>query len=216
MKVNVLMFGALAEVTTKIDTFDVGPSATAAEVVAAVGERYPDARPILSRCSVAVNQEVVARAYAVGADDEIALLPPMSGGAAISVELTQAPSVADALAAVAAPGAGGTALFVGRVRDSCDEGPVSRLEYSAYDAMAKTVITQIAREAVEKWSLLGVAVRHALGPRGVGEITFVVACAAPHRDDAFEACRYVVDEVKLRAPIWKKEIGPWGERWVGL
>ena len=216
MKVSVLMFGALAEATTKRDTFDVPATATASVVMSAVGDRYPHARAILERCSVAVNREVVHTAHPIGEDDEVALLPPMSGGDAISVRLTPSPSVADALDAVAADGAGGTALFVGTVRDSSDAGPVSSLEYSAYDEMAEKVLTEIAREATEKWGLLGVAVHHAIGPRSVGEVTFVVVCAAPHRDEAFDACRYMTDEVKRRAPVWKKERGPWGERWIGL
>ena len=127
-----------------------------------------------------------------------------------------APSVTDALDAVASLRAGGTALFVGTVRDRSDAGAVTELEYSAYDDMAEKVITEIACEAAEKWGLLGVVVQHAIGPRKVGEVTFVVACAAPHRDEAFDACRYVTDEVKRRAPVWKKERGPWGERWLGL
>jgi molybdopterin synthase catalytic subunit len=216
VKVRVLMFGALAEAAAKRDAFDLPTDATAGEVVAAVGERYPVAVAILERCAVAVNHEVVGSSHRVGGSDEIALLPPMSGGGAISVRLTASPSVSEALDAVAAAGSGGTALFVGTVRDSSNAGPVTQLDYSAYDAMAEKVIGEIAGEAVGKWGLLAVAVEHATGPRCVGEITFVVACAAPHRDEAFDACRYVVDEVKRRAPVWKKESGPWGERWVGL
>jgi MoaE-MoaD fusion protein len=215
VNVRVLMFGSLAEAAAKHDAFEVGPPATAASILRAVGDRYPHARPILSRCAVAVNLEVVEQEHAVGEGDEIALLPPMSGGAEVSVALTAAPSVADALSAVAAPGAGGTAVFVGTVRDASDAGPVSALDYSAYEEMAEKVLREIATEAAEKWGLHGVTVQHAIGPRAVGEITFVVACAAPHRDEAFDACRYVVDEVKRRAPVWKKESGPWGERWVG-
>ena len=217
MKVEVLMFGALAEATSKRrDAFDVAVPATAAVVVSAVADRYPQAVGVLERCAVAVNQQVVEAAHRIGAGDEVALLPPMSGGAGVSVVLTATPSVEAALGAVASAGAGGTAVFVGTVRDSSDAGPVTSLDYSAYDGMAEKVIAEIAWEAAEKWGLSGVAVQHAIGPRDVGEITFVVACAAPHRDEAFDACRYVVDEVKRRAPVWKKESGPWGQRWVGL
>jgi molybdopterin synthase catalytic subunit len=216
VKVQVLMFGALAEAATKRDVFDLASAATAAEVVSAVRERYPSAGSILTRCAIAVNHEVVQAAHPVGERDEIALLPPMSGGDGVHVALTTSPTVAGTLDAAGASGAGGTAIFVGTVRDTCDAGPVTELDYSAYEAMAERVIAEIANEALVKWGLQGVAVEHAIGPRTVGEITFVVACAAPHRDEAFDACRYVVDEVKRRAPVWKKESGPWGERWVGL
>jgi molybdopterin synthase catalytic subunit len=209
------MFGALAETAVRRDAFDVPEHSSAEAVLYAVGDRYPNARAILERCSVAVNLEIVPAGHRIREDDEVALLPPMSGGA-LSVRLTASPTVASAVDAVAAPGSGGTAVFIGTVRDSCDAGPVSRLEYSAYDEMAEKVLTDIANEAVGKWGLLGAAVHHAIGPRAVGEITFVVVCAAPHRDEAFDACRYLVDEVKRRAPVWKKECGPWGERWVGL
>jgi molybdopterin synthase catalytic subunit len=216
VNVRVLMFGALADAATKRDAFEIGDPVTAGSVVAAVGARYPFAAPILDRCVVSVNLEVVRSEHPVGPQDEVALLPPMSGGANVHVALTQTPSVDGALLAVAAAGAGGTAVFVGTVRDPSDAGSVTALDYSAYDEMATKVIREIAMEAAEKWGLHGVAVEHAVGRRAVGDITFVVACAAAHREEAFDACRYVTDEVKLRAPVWKKESGPWGERWVGL
>ncbi len=209
------MFGALAEAVGSRDAFDVEEAATVGDIVRAVRERHPHAAAIIDRCAVAVDHEVVAPQRRIGSSDEIALLPPMSGGS-VAVMLTPEPWVSRVLEAVAAHGAGGTALFVGTVRDSCDAGAVDRLEYSAYDDMATKVMREIADEAVAKWELRAVAIEHAIGPRAVGDITFVVACAAAHRDEAFDACRYVTDEVKRRVPIWKKEIGPWGERWVGL
>jgi len=219
VKVRVLMFGPLAEAAAHsvlIDDLPESPSTD--DVRRVIGERYPAAHTILARCSIAVNLEIVQRARPVGDGDEVALLPPVSGGgdASVHVALTQEPSVERALAATSAAAAGGTAIFVGAVRDSCDDGPVTRLEYSAYDEMAVRVIREIADEAVAKWALLGCAVEHAVGERPAGAITFVVACTAPHRHEAFDACQYVTDEVKLRAPIWKKEVGPWGERWIGL
>jgi molybdopterin synthase catalytic subunit len=105
-------------------------------------------------------------------------------------------------------------VFVGTVRR--DEGRVERLRYSAYPEMADRVLRDVAEEAVGKWPLHGVAILHGVGELPVGERTVVVACSAAHRGEAFEACRYVIDEVKRRAPIWKKEVGPAGQRWVGL
>jgi molybdopterin synthase catalytic subunit len=209
------MFGALGEAAARDDTFDVGDRATVSDVVDAVCDRYPHASPIIERSCVAVNQDVVGADRVVTDTDEIAILPPMSGGL-VWIRLSTDPSTKDAIAAVARAAAGGTVTFTGTVRDSCDRGPVERLEYSAYDPMAQKVMTEIANEAATKFSLLGVAIDHAVGVRTPGQITFVVACASVRRDEAFEACRYVVDEVKRRAPIWKKEIGPWGSRWVGL
>ena len=215
MNVRVQMFGALAEAAARQDSFDLGDRATAGDVLRAVAERYPSASGIVTRCSIAVDHVVVPAEHPVRAGSEVAVLPPMSGGST-QVTLTPEPSVGRAIEAVGSEDAGGTAVFVGTVRGACDVGPVERLEYSAYDPMAEKVMREIATEAIDKWGLAGVAIEHGVGERRVGEITFVVACAAAHRDEAFDACRYVVDEVKRRAPIWKKEIGPWGQRWVGL
>lgn len=213
MRVRVLMFGAVAEAANREDTFDVAEAATVADLVEAVRHRYPQAGGVVDRSCVAVNLDVVETTHPLRADDEVAILPPMSGGS-VSVRLSAHPSHDDACAAVGAAGA--TVSFTGTVRDTCDLGPVDRLEYSAYEPMASKVMRDIAEEATRKWSLHGVAIDHAVGTRAVGSITFVVACSAARRDEAFEGCRYVVDEIKRRAPIWKKEIGPWGARWVGL
>lgn len=210
MKVRVLMFGALAERAAREDTFDL-IEPTAGDVLAAVTGRYPDAGDVVERCAVAVNQEIVDEDRVIGEGDEVALLPPMSGGG-VHVKLTQEPAVPVRIPREA----GGTAIFVGTVRGDCELGLVERLEYSAYAPMAENVLRQIADEATIKWDLCDVAIEHGVGKRAAGEVTFVVSCGAAHRDAAFDACRYVVDEVKRRAPIWKKEIGPWGERWIGL
>ena len=215
MNVVVLMFGALADRAAKQDTFDLPQPASAGDVVAAVRSRYPDASDVLERCSVAVNRQTVDRAHVVGEGDEVALLPPVSGGT-IYTGFSPSPSIESVLTEVASPVAGGTVSFIGTVRDTCDRGAVTKLEYSAYKPMAAQTLVDIAIEAADKWALECVGIQHAIGDVMAGAVTFIVVCSAPHRDEAFDACRYVVDEVKRRAPIWKKEVGPWGTRWVGL
>lgn len=212
---KVLMFGALAEAAARRDDFDLPDGSSVGTLVAAVRERYPAAAAIVDRCRVAVNHEIVGPERTVTASDEVALLPPVSGGS-VWVRIGPAPSVGDALAAVGGRGAGGTVTFVGTVRPSCELGEVVRLEYSAYEPMASKVLAAIAGEAVERFALCGAAIDHAVGSLRPDEVTFVVACSAPRRDAAFEASRVVVDEVKARAPIWKKEIGEGWERWVNL
>jgi molybdopterin converting factor subunit 1 len=215
MKVRVRLFGALAERAGRDeDTLDLPEGATAGEALRVLGEAHPEAKGILDRISVAVNREVVPSDRALSERDEVALLPPVAGGADVVVGLVAHPSVEDALAAVASPEAGGTVVFLGTVR--ADAGAVSSLSYSAYREMAEEVMRDIADEARAKWPLHGVAILHAVGTLEVGEPTVVTACSAPHRDEAFEACRYLIDEVKRRVPIWKKEAGPQGERWVGM
>jgi MoaE-MoaD fusion protein len=216
MRVRVRMFGALAERAGRDEeTVDLPDDATAEAALRAVGERHPDARGILDRLSVAVNREVVSLDRTLAADDEVGLLPPVAGGEArVTVSLVERPSVDQALDEVASPEAGGAVAFVGTVR--ADGGAVARLRYSAYREMAEEVMRDIAGEAATKWLLEGVSIHHSLGELAVGDRTVVVACSAPHRGEAFEASWYVIEEVKRRVPIWKKESGPGGQRWVGL
>lgn len=216
MRVEVRLFGALAERAGQVrDTVDLPEGATAAQALRAVGERHPGAAGILDRISVAVNREIVPPDRTLEPDDEVALLPPVAGGAPdITVGLVERVSIDQALRVVASSEAGGTVAFVGTVR--ADGGRVERLSYSAYREMAEETMRAIAEEASAKWLLEGVAVLHAVGELDVGDPTVVVACSAQHRAEAFDACRYVIDEVKGRVPIWKKESGPGGDRWVGL
>ena len=115
---------------------------------------------------------------------------------------------------VAAPDRGGIALFVGTVRDHHEGKPVVRLEYTAYPEMAEAEFDRIIREAEEQWPVRTVVV-HRLGLLEVGEASVVVAAGGAHRDEAFAACRYVIEELKRRVPIWKREHYATGEPgWV--
>jgi molybdopterin synthase catalytic subunit len=220
VKVRVRLFGALAEhAGAGEEVLDLDDGATAGNVVEAVRNRHPETAGLLSQVSVAVNMEVVGASHPLAEDDEVALLPPVAGGdVRVTVGIREgSPSVDEALKAVAAPDAGGTVVFLGTVRDHSDDmGRVERLEYSAYREMAEKVLSDVAGEAARRWPLLGVAVLHGVGDLSIGDHTVVVACSSAHRGEAFEACRFVIDEVKRRVPIWKKEVGPDGERWVGL
>ena len=215
MKIDVRLFGSVAQAMGgRAVEVDLPDGATGEALLRALGDRHDAAKPILQRVSIAVNLEVVPAHHVLEPTDEVAILPPVSGGANIAVGVRAEPSVDEALATVGAPGAGGTAVFLGTVRDHADAGPVDTLDYDTYDEMADRVLAQIATEAAEKWGLCGVAIFHGTGSFAVGQTTMVVACSAPHRDEAFDACRYVVDEVKRRVPVWKKESGPWGQRWI--
>lgn len=112
--------------------------------------------------------------------------------------------VAALLATVAAPDRGGTACFLGTVRT--EEGQVTGIEYSAYEAMAEGELERILREVTARWPGARVAARHRLGHVAVGEASIAIAAAAPHRAEAFDACRYVIEEVKRRLPVWKREL----------
>ncbi|HEY6222520.1 MAG TPA: molybdenum cofactor biosynthesis protein MoaE, partial [Gemmatimonadales bacterium] len=110
------------------------------------------------------------------------------------------------LAEVAAPELGGTCLFLGTVRDGPDDGAITGIEYSAYEAMAVAELERILEETRRQWPTARVAVRHRLGLVATEEASIGIAAAAPHRADAFAACRYVIEQVKERLPVWKKEL----------
>lgn len=121
--------------------------------------------------------------------------------------LTTAPlSLEVLLAEVAAPHCGGTCAFLGTVRDGPEDGGVTAIEYSAYDAMAEAELDRIVKETQARWPDARIAVRHRLGLVAAEDASIAIAVATPHRVDAFAACRHVIEEVKRRLPVWKKEL----------
>ncbi len=124
-------------------------------------------------------------------------------------------SAEEALAFIADPGAGGTCVFIGTVRDRSDAGEVTGLHYEAWDDLATGRLGEIAREMQERWPLRRVAILHRTGDLAIGEASVIVACSAPHRAEAFEACRHGIERLKEDVPIWKKEGLVSGDaRWV--
>ena len=117
-------------------------------------------------------------------------------------------------ALVSSPDSGGVVTFVGRVRDHARGHAVIALEYEAYPEMAQTVFARIAAEAQARFAIKDVAIHHRIGRLVVGEIAVVVAVSSAHRGPAFSACEHVIDQLKSRAPIWKKEFSPDGAAWV--
>jgi molybdopterin synthase catalytic subunit len=107
---------------------------------------------------------------------------------------------------VAGPERGGTCVFLGTVRDAPGDGAVTGIEYSAYDGMANAELDRIVAEAAKRWPGSRIAVQHRLGLVETEEASIAIAAAAPHRAEAFDACRYVIEEVKRRLPVWKKEL----------
>ena len=120
------------------------------------------------------------------------------------------------LADVSGPGLGGAVLFVGTVRRSAGDGEVAGIEYSAYEAMAESEFDRILEETRVRWPGSRVALRHRVGYVKVGEPSIAIAVAAPHRAEAYDASRYIIDETKRRVPVWKKEFLAGGAppRWV--
>lgn len=134
----------------------------------------------------------------------------------MTFSISEAPLSVDAcLAAVAHPSAGGVSIFVGAVRDESEGLPVTRLEYEAYETMALAEMRRIGAEISAEIPEARLAVAHRVGDLRVGDLAVVCAASAPHRGEAFKACRRLIDEIKARVPIWKREWGPDGPYWVG-
>ncbi len=129
--------------------------------------------------------------------------------------LTDELSLERCVEAVRSAGSGGIVTFIGSVRDFSDGEQIERLEYEAYEEMAKVKIQQVVDETRSRWPVKSMAVQHRLGVLEVGEDAVIIAVACPHRAEAFEACRYAIDRLKEIVPIWKKEFGTGGEVWVG-
>jgi molybdopterin synthase catalytic subunit len=124
-------------------------------------------------------------------------------------------SVDQLVAQVAASTLGGTCVFLGTVRNGPDEDGVTAIEYSAYEEMVEAEFGRLVADARDRWPEARIAVRHRLGTIAVGEASIAIVAAAPHRAQAFEACRYVIEGVKQRIPVWKKELRVDGsEVWV--
>jgi molybdopterin synthase catalytic subunit len=128
---------------------------------------------------------------------------------------TEAPSVDEAMAHVKHAGAGAVCVFLGTVRDVSEGRPVVKLEYEAYASMAVAEMRRIADEIAGEEPGVRLAVVHRMGALEVGDVAVVCAASAPHRAEAYRACRALIDRVKARVPIWKREHGPDGAYWVG-
>ena len=204
MRVVVRLFAGLRE-RAGVDRIEVelADGATVGDLLAALpGTSVGDPEP----CIVAVNREYAAETTRLSGGDEVALVPPVSGGAGLvrRVEVSGEPLDAAALRAeVSDPRAGGVEVFEGVTRE------VAHLDYEAYEEMALPLLRAIAAEEGERHGACAVAVAHRFGRVALGEPSVVVAVSGPHRDEAFGAARAIIDRLKAEVPLWKKEEGTW-------
>ncbi len=161
----------------------------------------------------AVNREYAERTQELRDGDEVALIPPVSGGA---FRIIGEPLSLDAVVAeVADERAGGIATFTGTVRKRSRGRDVTHLEYEAYPEMAEDVMAKLAADLESRYQLCAVAIHHRVGRVEIGEASVVIAVSAPHRQDALAACKDAIDTLKNTVPLWKKEVYEGGEEWIG-
>jgi molybdopterin synthase catalytic subunit/molybdopterin converting factor small subunit len=161
----------------------------------------------------AVNREYVERGHALSDGDEVALIPPVSGGAFL---ITGEPlDVAAVLREAEHADAGAVASFVGTVRRRSRDRDVLYLEYEAFEEMAEPMLARLAADLTERHGLCAVAIHHRVGRVELGEPSVAIAVSAPHRASALEACREAIDTLKETIPLWKKEFYAGGEEWIG-
>jgi MoaE-MoaD fusion protein len=193
---------------------DLPEGSTIADARAVVDELAGEAAPLIQRSMTMLNQEYASPEDLLSDGDELAFIPPVSGGDHFKVH-------ADALdaqaltASVEDDGAGAVVTFLGAVRDNARGRAVTHLDYEAYPEAAEKMLAKIADEMRERWPVLHVAIEHRTGKLAIGEVSVVIAVSSAHRDAAFESCAYAIERIKEIVPIWKKEFYEDGEVWIG-
>jgi molybdopterin synthase catalytic subunit len=219
VNVRVVLFAKPRELVGKPQVELALPSgATPADAWGQLSSKY-DLGPLPRSFRCAVNSEYAAWNDPLKDGDELAVIPPVSGGAVGErrgvVALREDPLDAAAIAArIRSVVDGGIVVFEGVVRAQSRGKEVRALVYEAYGSMAQRQMELLADDAQNRWTINDVAIVHRIGTLQVGETSVVIAVAAAHRAEAFEACRWLIDELKRTVPIWKKEVYTEGEAWI--
>jgi molybdopterin synthase catalytic subunit len=217
MQVTVKLFARLREVagTGKLDR-ELSEGATVGDLLEALHGEHPRLASLTQRTIISVNQAFATPDTRLKDGDEVAIFPPVSGGADAFRVTFEPLSLDEVSRLVVQPHAGAVAVFAGVVRNVSGGKDVAFLEYEAYQEMAVDKLRQVAEEARTRWpEIIDIAIVQRLGHLDVGEAAVVIAVSSSHRDrGCFEACRYAIDRLKQVVPIWKKEVGPGGEAWV--
>jgi molybdopterin synthase catalytic subunit len=234
IKITLKLFGSLREAAGQSTLhFELAEGTTVADVRNKLAEVNPLVDKLGDRLAASVNLEIAAPGDILADGDEVAFLPPVAGGDGRAPDTSdtsgtspatgavkrctisdQALDEAEVAARVEGPDAGGVVSFVGRVRNHARGQSIEHLEYEAYPEMAEREMEKIADEAAEKWPGTRVAIAHRVGHLEIGDAAVVVVAASAHRGEAFDACRFAIDTLKVTVPIWKREVATDGAYWV--
>jgi MoaE-MoaD fusion protein len=226
VRLTVLLFaGVRARLGVAQVEIDIAEPVTVARLREGLAAAHPEIAPSLANCRVAVDHEFAADDAIIREGQELAVIPPVSGGhdgpqvvdhRGERARLSSAPlSLAEVVTAVEHRDAGGITTFTGNVREHSRGKIVTWLEYEAYPAMAVASMDAIALAVEAELPGVRIALAHRVGRLEIGETAVVIAASAPHRDEAFRACREVIERLKRDVPIWKKEVDREGGEWIG-
>ena len=220
MQIHVLFFGILKDLAGRSsDVINLPEQATAGDVLQHYEQRVKDKRDIWSCVAISVNQEYASLQSRLRPGDEVALLPPVSGGVSDNdepfIRLTRERWVPhDIIPALERPEDGAIVIFDGIVRNNSRGRRTLYLDYEAYESMALAKLKELATQAVGRFAIRNVAILHRLGRLEIGESSVLIAVFSAHRAAAFDACRWIIDTLKRTIPIWKKEYFEDGAVWA--
>lgn len=215
MEVRVLFFGFLKDVCGRpAESITLRDGATVADLLDYYEQRIPKLKTFLPSVAVSVNQEYSSAQRSLRPNDEVALLPPVSGGAARAFITREKIDTQGMLEAINRPDDGAAVVFEGIVRNNTRGRRTLYLDYEAYDEMAVKQLESLAEQAIAGFKVRDVAIIHRLGRLEIGETSVLIAVASAHRAAAFDACRWIIDTLKKTVPIWKKEYFEDGAVWA--
>jgi molybdopterin synthase catalytic subunit len=220
MRVRILFFGRLKDIVGRVeDNVELAEGARVEDLFARYGGEFPEFAAFRSSVVACVNQEFADAQAPLRAGDEVAFLPPVSGGAVETAEdiceLVREPiRTAEIVAALKSPTDGAVVVFDGIVRNSSQGRETLYLDYEAYEPMALKQMRAVIVEARARFPIGRMALVHRLGRLQIGETSVLIAAASPHRAAAFDAARFAIEAVKHSVPIWKKEYFRDGAVWV--
>jgi len=216
VKVKVIYFGILREIAgAPQEHLEVAENATAGELFARVMGKYPEMERFAKSLAIAVNLEYSTHSQKLNADDEVALIPPVSGGTSPRCEIVRERIAIEEIAnAMRAGEDGAVIVFEGVVRNNTRGRKTLYLDYEAYQAMALKEMEALCEQALREYKIRDIRIVHRIGRLEIGETSVLIVVASVHRGAAFDACRFTIDTLKKKVPIWKKEYFEDGAVWA--